>query len=500
MKRYSLTRRLIATVLLIELASALCVTTAAFFYERHVHFRSFDIRLRGRADSILGAVQDSEDAADDVMLDGTELSSPSEDLYQVVDDNGRLLGRSPNWSGPQNLIMESHGRHHEGPHDADKADVEAYATARIGDDLFRVIRLNGMRIVDPGDANGGVRRNVTVYYGSPMKRVWGAVENDVIFYAVSSILVLASTGLLMFWLLNRGLAPLRGLALAAGKVSASTWEFSPPEDARQTAELAPLVSALESLLAGLEQSFEKQQRFVGDAAHELKTGVALVKSSLQLLSMKPRSREEYIAGLERSLVDCMRMEEMVMQMLTIARVEEEPVAAREGHASELVGSIQAVVQQLEPMTESNRIAMRIAIAETRNSPPGLMRVPVKSEDLRLLFSNVLVNAIQHSSPGSTIDVHLARVNSQAEVTITDQGDGIEPSDLPFVFERFSRGDPSRSRNTGGAGLGLAICKAIVNRANGSIELRSVRGSGTIVTIHLPLAEDRDGAETIRFKS
>jgi signal transduction histidine kinase len=500
MKRYSLTRRLIATVLLIELASALCVTTAAFFYERHVHFRSFDIRLRGRADSILGAVQDSEDATDDVMLDGTESSSPSEDIYQVVDDKGRLLGRSPNWSGPHDLVMESHGRHHEGPHDTNRADAEAYASARIGDDLFRVIRLNGTRVVDPGDANGGTRRNVTVYYGSPMNRVWGAVVNDVIFYAVSSILVLASTGLLMFWLLNRGLAPLRGLALAAGKVSASTWEFSPPEDARQTAELAPLVSALESLLAGLEQSFERQRRFVGDAAHELKTGVALVKSSLQLLSMKPRTRDEYIAGLERCLVDCLRMEEMVMQMLTIARVEEEPVAAREGQASELIGSIQAVVQQLEPITESNRVLMQFIVAETGNSLTGPMRVPVKPEDLRLLFSNVLVNAIQHSPPGSTIDVHIASMHGHAHVTITDQGDGIEPADLPFVFERFSRGDPSRSRNTGGAGLGLAICKAIVNRASGSIELSSVRGSGTTVTIGLPLAVDPKSAETVRFKS
>src|ERR1700682_1761726 len=98
MKPYSLTRRLIATVLLIELVSALCVTGVALLYERHTHFHSFDILLRGRADSMLGAVQDAEDLNDNVMLDGTEIYAPTDDIYEVKDDRGRLLGRSANWA------------------------------------------------------------------------------------------------------------------------------------------------------------------------------------------------------------------------------------------------------------------------------------------------------------------------------------------------------------------------------------------------------------------
>src|SRR5580692_6069960 len=98
MKTYSIARRLIATVLLIELVSAVCVTTVAFVYERHVHFRAFEVLLRGRADSMLGAVQDAEDASDNVMLDGTEVTVPPDDIYQVTDAGGRVLGRSANWT------------------------------------------------------------------------------------------------------------------------------------------------------------------------------------------------------------------------------------------------------------------------------------------------------------------------------------------------------------------------------------------------------------------
>src|ERR1700732_1205980 len=96
MKAYSITHRLIATILLVELLAALAISGAALVYERHVRFRSFDVMLRGRADSLLGAVQDAEDAQDNVMLDGTEVNLPAEDIYQVKDASGGVLGHSPN--------------------------------------------------------------------------------------------------------------------------------------------------------------------------------------------------------------------------------------------------------------------------------------------------------------------------------------------------------------------------------------------------------------------
>jgi signal transduction histidine kinase len=476
MKSYSITRRLIVTVLLIELISALCVTSLALIYERHVHFRAFDILLRGRADSLLGAVQDAEDASDNVMLDGTESTVPPDDIYQVTDASGRLLGRSPKWAGnsvpgpDERIRVESH-----------EDGQETFYETTVHDNRYRVIRLHGQRIVDPGDKGGGIRRYVTVYYGSSMKRVWVAILRTVSFYAISSVLVLACTGILMSWLMNLGLAPLRELATAASKVSASSWTFLPPEKAKMTQELAPLVSALDVLLHGLQRSFEQQRRFLGDAAHELKTGVAVVKSSLQLLSMKERTPLEYQAGLERCLADCGRMEGIVAQMLTLARVEEsKAVNPPASLQTDIVQCMREVVLEFDTMTRLSQIPILI------QGNTSLM-ASVEADQFKLLCSNLLLNAVQHSPQNSAINVGIEQEDSQARITIRDQGEGVPAESLPQIFERFSRAEPSRSRKTGGTGLGLAICKAVVDKCGGSIEIQSEVARGTTVIVRLPLA-------------
>src|ERR1700760_814616 len=135
MKSYSITHRLIATILLIELLAAICISGAALVYERHVRFHSFDVMLRGRADSLLGAVQDAEDKEDNVMLDGTEVSLPAADVYQVEDAKNRILGRSTNWDGPPSRLLQ-----------ADNAQI---LTLRVHDRRFRALKIQGLRIVDP---------------------------------------------------------------------------------------------------------------------------------------------------------------------------------------------------------------------------------------------------------------------------------------------------------------------------------------------------------------
>jgi len=475
-KPYSISRRLIATVLLIELISALCVTGLALFYERHAHFRSFDILLRGRADSMLGAVQDAEDTNDNVMLDGTEVTVPADDVYEVVDARGRVLGRSANWRGG---APGQTGGIDWNPRDRDEG---AFFSTIVNGKVYRVIRMRGLRIVDPGDKGGGVRRYVTIYYGSSVKRVWNAVFRAAGFYAISSLIVLACTGILMSWLLNRGLAPLRELASGASKVSVTSWSFYPSQQARMTKELGPLVSALESLIAGLRQSFEQQRRFVGDAAHELKTSVAVVKSSLQLLEMKPRSTEEYQVGLAQCLTDCERMEGVVAQMLSLARLEEGKEKGFANCRTDVFYNLSEAAVQLESMAQASGIPIRIHGDRT-------LSANIDPQQFKLLCTNLLINALQHSPADSVVAVDIERRCAFAELRFCDDGEGIAPEDLPHIFERFSRSDPSRSRKTGGTGLGLAICKAIVESFRGSIEISSELNVGTIVVVRIPLSED-----------
>ena len=465
MTRRSIAFRLIAAVLLVELVSAALVIAVAWGFERHNHFRSFEVMLHGRADSVLGAVQDAEDVGDNVMLDLADLHVPPDDVYEVWDGRGHLLGRSPNWQGSAGMRAP---------------DRNGFYRIRIHDRGYRLLFMRGTRIVDPGEAGGGHLRFVTILYGAPTEHVWNAIYGAVEFYAAGTLLLVLITGPLIAWVLHRGLEPLRQLASLAGRVSADSWEFSPPPSARQTAELAPLTAALENALQRLERSFTQQRTFVSDAAHELKTAVAVVKSSLQLVGMRPRTPEEYQAGNERVLADTERIEDLVAKMLALARVESGQV--NEAAASDLKSCICATVRQLETFATVRQVNV---VVHDLPAPPCI--VPLSPDDCALIVSNLLLNALQHSPPQTQVELRLRTSDGSAELTILDHGEGIDFGVLPHVFERFYRGDPSRARTTGGAGLGLAICKAALEKAGGAITLASEPGRGTTATVRLPIA-------------
>jgi signal transduction histidine kinase len=268
----------------------------------------------------------------------------------------------------------------------------------------------------------------------------------------------------------------------AGRVSADSWEFSPPASARQTAELAPLTHALENALQRLERSFTQQRTFVSDAAHELKTAVAVVKSSLQLLGMRERTPEEYRAGNERALADTARIEELVAKMLTLARAESAAPNPSGDSQSDLSPSIAQTVAELETFAAARQVALTLS-----NSHADACTIPLSSEDCRLVISNLLMNAIQHSPANAQVELRATTQNGYVEISVQDHGDGIDPAALPHVFDRFYRGDPSRARATGGAGLGLAICKAVIEKSGGTITLASEAGCGTTATVRVPNA-------------
>jgi len=465
----SIAFRLIVAVLAVELLSALLVVFLSFGYERHIHFRAFDVALRGRIDSVLGAVQDADDAEDNVMLNQADLHLPPDDIYEVYDANGRLLGRSANWQGNKTLFESSN---------------DIFLRLAVNGEHYRAMLFHGSRIVDPGEPGGGKLRRVTVLYGAKTEHVWRAINGAVEFYAIGNLVLLLVTGPLIAWLLHRGLLPLRQLATLAAGVSVDSWDFEPPASAHKTPELAPLTQAVENVLQRLERSFVQQRAFVSDAAHELKTAVAVIKSSLQLMGMRRRTPEEYQAGLERCLADALRLEEIVAKMLTLARVESGGAAAGPAAQCDLGASVRRAVAELETFAELRQVRVSVA------APAGAT-VAMAAEDCGLLLSNLLMNALQHSPSGSAVNICIA-LQLQAhsvELQIEDHGDGIPPEALPNIFDRFYRGDPSRTRSTGGTGLGLAIVKAIVNRAGGSVSIASQPAQGTTVTVQLPLAAE-----------
>jgi signal transduction histidine kinase len=464
MRNSSLSRQLIAGVLLAELLCAASFSCVAFFHEMHGRRRAFDVMLRGRADSLLGAVQDAEDPEDNVTVDPTELVLPQQDVYEVLSPSGRMLGHSPASSADLLAALSS-------------SSTKGYFNFRVKQARYRALRFDGVRVIDRDD-KGGLRRQVTVLYASPTRDLWHEAVEAVQFYVMTGVLLLAVTGLALVWFLRRRLSPLQELAAIAGRVSARSWEFVPPAAVLRTTELAPIALSIEELLKGLRQSFERQRQLTGDAAHELKTSIAVLKSSLQLLSLNPRTAEQYEAGLEGLLTDTERMEDLATRMLALARLEEAPVECNQ--SSDLPAILNSVAEGLEPIAELRQIALEVGAEEAP-------RVAMPADDAEVLCSNLIMNALQHSSPQARVSVTVQSHNRAIVLRVKDEGEGIPDAALPFVFDRFYRADRSRSRNSGGAGLGLSICKAIVERSNGTIQIQSAVGQGTEVTVTLPIA-------------
>ena len=463
--RRSLTRRLIATVLLLELGAAAILVGAAVVHESHIRMAALDVMLRGRADTLLGAVQDAEDEADDVMLDRAGLSIPRDDIFRVTDEKGRVIGGSESNQTAEAAAVLPGG--------------DGIGTMMIAGHRYRVIRFRGVRVVDPGRTDGGVAHTITAFYGLRADHVWHEVFEAVQFSVIVTLGLLGVTALIMVWLVRRGLAPLRELASQAERISLREGRFETPESAKETAELTPLAAAIESALARLQRSLEQQRRLTSDAAHELKTDLAIAKSSIQLLAMRTRTVAEYQRGLEMCLDDYTRLEKTVHQMLTLARVEHGDQSDQSTSTNcDLDACVEESIRQSRQLAELRQIKVHVGRAEEAT-------VPVEERDGLLVCSNLLLNALQHSPPQTTIEVEIVCAEGEVLLTLRDRGEGIAEEDLPHIFEPFYRGDPSRNRKSGGTGLGLAICKAICERVRGDIRIANRPGGGVEATVILP---------------
>lgn len=461
----SITRRLIGTVLVVELLAAAALIGAITIHERRVQLKAFDATLMGTAQSLMGAVQDAEDESDNVMLDMRGLHLGKDAIYRVEDERGRVLGSTG--SLPE---------FEKGP----ESD-SAIRNLEIAHRNYRFVALHGLRIIDPGMPGGGIQHEIRVVYGTPTGHVWHEVFEAIRFFAIATVILLGVTAVVMAWMIRKGLSPIHELAREADRINSNDWHFESPASAKMTTELLPLVTALEAALARLERSFQQQRRFTNDAAHELKTDVAIVKSSLQLLSMRKRTVEEYCQGLSLSLSDFTRLEMTVQKMLTLARLEQH-VENQSADSTFPSCALQEVVEDAVHQSRSLADLRSIRINTELLEDAG---VRVNRHDTLLLCSNLLSNAIQHSPYEGNLWITLAGEGAMIRLTIQDEGEGIADEDMPHLFEPFYRGDPSRSRKSGGTGLGLSICKAICERAGGSITIANNASRGAIATVMLP---------------
>ena len=316
---------------------------------------------------------------------------------------------------------------------------------------------------------------------------WGPQE-DALTYLLKAIvgfdlaaLCLAFlVGFLLAYKLAQPLEYLHGVCLkvASGDFSARAGMGHDRNEIHQVAE------TLDVMVARVEQSLQEQRRFVADASHELKTPVTgmigLAEMLKTLVVDGPPERCQRTLGLmERELE---RMKRLTSDLLDLSQFERK--AAPCSDALQISELLREAVATLSLTFPNRRIHIQEGAAQT-----WLLG---DSHALRRVFLNLLENALRYSSAECDVKV-VCQVEGEAVcVTIRDQGCGIAPRHLPFIFERFYRVDPSRARGSGGTGLGLAIVKAIVDGHGGCIEIASTEGEGTIVKVCFPVPRETLG--------
>jgi signal transduction histidine kinase len=474
MKLRSLAARIVIVVVGLDLLLIALLITLGVVVARTELLAAFDESLRSKALSIRALVRYDEESPAQLIFDTSGLPPSADadhpDTFMVYLANGELFARSPGWAGlPTNTRYSQND----------------FARFRENDVPFRALVLKNVEILDREEDSAATPARITVIYAASLLEVRSRVLRVGIYSGAAGILILLPMSWLTVWAVRKSLNPLHDLVTRAGQISVRQWSFDAPEAAHVTPELAPLTAALETLLHRLHDSFARQRQFTGDLAHELKTSVAIIKSGAQVLLQNPRSAEEYRTGVEGLLGDCDRLESLVERILRLARTEQ---WAEEGkreklEATDLVATCEAAISRVAALAAAKPVDIKLE----SKSP---IQLRVDPDDLELIWLNLLDNAVRHSESGSqvTMKVETPHVN-RVSVCVEDAGEGIAPADLPHIFERFRRGETSRTRYSGGFGLGLAICKAIVEAYGGQIALASIPGKGTTVRVEFSVEEN-----------
>ena len=468
MARLSIQRRLIAAVVASQALLAVGLLFAGVYFTRRQLINALDNNLQARAMSVGAIVRYSEEDPPKLAFDSSlvpaALDRELPDLYRVRREDGEILGRSSNW--PTDLEVRA-GKH-------------GYWNFHIDRRRYRGLHLSHLAVLD--QKAGQPPAFLDVDYAVPTSELDEQVRAAALYIALASLVLLAATVLLALMGIRRGLRPVQRLAGEAGMVSAENWEFRVPEEAREVAELEPLTHAMSTMVDRLHKSFLQQREFLGNAAHELKTPVAILKSTLQTLEQRPRTGEEYREGLTHALEDLDRLEQLLQWMLRLARAEQWAQGARRRDLDEvdLKETCQAAIDRLQSLAEARQIQVNLS-AETS---AWMVADP---DDLQLVWVNLLENGVRHSPEGASIEVVISALkNGNASIVFEDHGSGIPADELPHIFERFHRADSSRARSTGGFGLGLAIAKALVEAYGGRVTASSQIGQGTRVEVILPI--------------
>lgn len=286
--------------------------------------------------------------------------------------------------------------------------------------------------------------------------------------------VLAAGLLVDAWILKRAIRPVEEIIGAAERISRGKLSTR-IETRANSAELARLTKVLNETFASLDRAFTQQARFSGDVAHELRTPVSVLIAEAQGALERERGCEEYRETISTTLRSARRMSGLIESLLDLAQIESGGDLSRS--TCDLAVLSAEVLESLRGMAEAQSVVLHAKLEKAVCA--------VNAAQLAQVAANLLINAIQHNERGGEVRLETGVEDGRGFLRVQNTGPGIPAEDLPQVFERFYRTDTSRSRKTGGVGLGLAICKAICDAHGADLTVESAPGR-TCFTLRMPL--------------
>jgi two-component system, OmpR family, sensor kinase len=301
--------------------------------------------------------------------------------------------------------------------------------------------------------------------------------------AIGGVAFVAVAALGAYWLARAALSPVerlrRQVAAVSGRDEGSAVEVPATRD-----EIAALAGTMNELLGRLQGALARQRAFVADASHELRTPLAVLRGELELAARPGRGREELAAAVRSAAAEAERLSRLTDDLLLLARSDEDQVSLRLEAAD--IGKL---------LARSAGIAVsRLAAAgvSCRVEAPDGMLAAVDGDRIRQAVDNLLDNALRFAPRGSAIVLSATADGSDLGIQVRDDGPGFPPGFLPHAFERFRRPDAGRSRDNGGAGLGLAIVRAITAAHGGTASAANRPGGGAMVSLCFPGVIDLPG--------
>ena len=466
MKPLSLKWRISLWISAVLIAVIAIISYAAYAEFEESHLRSIDLTLKAMANGIVSSLDTSSNKEKWAEKVGKITVSSNENpstLYRIWLDGSSvdmLMSDVPN-------SEHGHWLHELSEQNKPLLEESNFLNIGIPHNEYRAVWLRHK--IDEGIVNIVVAGSSYFTYHEMNEFLW-------LLLVLGSSLIIGSIVATM-WIVRCGLRPIDTTAERLQDITRPNIGEVVFDYKKVPKELRPFMEALNDMLNRLDRVLRQQKQFTSDAAHELRTPLSLAKSTLQAAQIHERQPAEYRQAIDDSLEDIARMEYLIEQLLVLTRLDE-------ADGNTISGEVQLDVL-LQELAETygkkmERSGGKVVFEESPN-----ISIQGNIDELIRLFSNVLHNAVKYGPPDGTISLSLEpESDSNVKICIHDEGGNIPKDTLPHLFDRFYRADPSRSKNTGGAGLGLAIAREIARRHNGAISITSSPDSGTLVCIRL----------------